>query len=57
LHSSSYDHRQLLAGGMNGGPEPLGEVFIKRGWVVFAPDAAWYGDRAGTGPINRRIVN
>lgn len=50
LHSSSYDHRQLLAPDSNGGAEPLGEVFVKRGWVVFAPDAAWYGDRTGAGP-------
>lgn len=50
LHSSSYDHRQLLAPSTNGGEEPLGVTFVKRGWVVFAPDAAWYGDRAGQGP-------
>lgn len=50
LHSSSYDHRQLLAPNTNGGEEPLGVTFVKRGWVVFAPDAAWYGDRAGRGP-------
>jgi dienelactone hydrolase len=50
LHSSSYDHTQLLVPGTNGGAEPLGEVFVKRGWVVFAPDASWYGDRAGGGP-------
>jgi lysophospholipase L1-like esterase/dienelactone hydrolase len=50
LHSSSYDHTQLLMPNTNGGDEPLGETFVKRGWVVFAPDAAWYGDRAGAGP-------
>jgi lysophospholipase L1-like esterase/dienelactone hydrolase len=50
LHSSSYDHRQLLVPNTNGGPTPLGVEFVKRGWVVFAPDAAWYGDRAGQGP-------
>lgn len=50
LHSSSYDHRQLLAPNTNGGEEPLGLTFVKRGWVVFAPDAAWYGDRVGQGP-------
>lgn len=50
LHSSSFDHRQLLVPNTNGGEEPLGVTFIKRGWVVFAPDAAWYGDRAGQGP-------
>ncbi|OWK43489.1 GDSL-type esterase/lipase family protein [Fimbriiglobus ruber] len=50
LHSSSFDHRQLLAPNTNGGAEPLGVTFAKRGWVVFAPDAAWYGDRNGHGP-------
>jgi lysophospholipase L1-like esterase/dienelactone hydrolase len=50
LHSSSFDHRQLLVPNTNGGEEPLGLTYIKRGWVVFAPDAAWYGDRAGQGP-------
>jgi lysophospholipase L1-like esterase/dienelactone hydrolase len=50
LHSSSYTHTQLLTPNMNGGEEPLGETFVKRGYVVLAPDAAWYGDRAGQGP-------
>ena len=50
LHSSSVDHNQLLIPNTNGGAEPLGETFIKAGYVVFAPDAAWYGDRAGAGP-------
>ena len=54
LHSSSYDHNQLLQPNMNGGAEPLGITFVKRGWVVFAPDAAWYGDRAGAGPAGSR---
>jgi lysophospholipase L1-like esterase/dienelactone hydrolase len=54
LHSSSYDHDQLLTPNMNGGEEPLGVTFVKRGWVVFAPDAAWYGDRAGQGPAGPR---
>ncbi len=54
LHSSSYDHRQLLTPNTNGGEEPLGVTFVKRGWVVFAPDAAWYGDRAGQGPAGPR---
>jgi dienelactone hydrolase len=53
LHSSSYDHTQLLTPNTNGGDEPLGEAFVKRGWVVFAPDAAWYGDRAGAGPAGK----
>jgi dienelactone hydrolase/lysophospholipase L1-like esterase len=50
LHSSSYDHNQLLMPNSNGGEEPLGITLMKRGYVVFAPDAAWYGDRAGQGP-------
>ncbi len=54
LHSSSYDHTQLLQPNTNGGEEPLGVTFAKRGWVVFAPDAAWYGDRAGQGPAGSR---
>jgi lysophospholipase L1-like esterase/dienelactone hydrolase len=54
LHSSSYDHDQLLQPNANGGAEPLGVTFAKRGWVVFAPDAAWYGDRAGQGPAGSR---
>jgi lysophospholipase L1-like esterase/dienelactone hydrolase len=54
LHSSSYDHTQLLQPNTNGGEEPLGITFVKRGWVVFAPDAAWYGARAGQGPAGSR---
>ncbi len=54
LHSSSYNHTQLLMPNYNGGVEPLGETYIKRGWVVFAPDAAWYGDRVGAGPGGSR---
>ncbi len=49
-HSSSFHHPQLLTPNMNGGAEPLGITFVKRGWVVFAADAAWYGERAGKGP-------
>lgn len=54
LHSSSYDHHQLLQPTSNGGEEPLGVTLVKRGYVVFAPDAAWYGDRAGQGPAGSR---
>jgi len=54
LHSSSYDHTQLLQSNTNGGEEPLAVTFAKRGWVVFAPDAAWYGDRVGQGPAGSR---
>lgn len=53
LHSSSVDHNQLLMPNTNGGAEPLGETFMKAGYVVFAPDAAWYGDRAGAGPSGK----
>jgi len=49
-HSSSFHHPQLLTPNMNGGAEPLGITFVKRGWVVFAADAAWYGERGGQGP-------
>jgi lysophospholipase L1-like esterase/dienelactone hydrolase len=54
LHSSSFDHTQLLMPNSNGGEEPLGVTLVKRGYVVFAPDAAWYGDRAGQGPAGSR---
>lgn len=54
LHSSSFDHTQLLQQNSNGGAEPLGITLVKRGFVVFAPDAAWYGDRAGQGPAGSR---
>jgi lysophospholipase L1-like esterase len=50
LHSSTPDSNQLLTPYTNGGPESLGEVFVKKGYVVLAPDAAWYGGRAATGP-------
>ncbi len=50
LHSSSPDKTQILIPHTNGGAEPLGEVFVRAGYVVFAPDAYWHGDRAGTGP-------
>lgn len=54
LHSSSFDHTQLLVPNTNGGEEPLGLTLVKRGYVVLAPDAAWYGDRAGQGPAGPR---
>jgi lysophospholipase L1-like esterase/dienelactone hydrolase len=50
LHSSSFDHTQLLVPNTNGGEEPLGVTLTKKGYVVFAPDAAWYGERARKGP-------
>ncbi len=50
LHSSTPDKNQIVTPNTNGGPEPLGEVFVKAGYVVLSPDAYWHGDRAGTGP-------
>ncbi len=50
LHSSSPDKNQLITPNSNGGALPLGEVLVRRGYVVCAPDAYWHGDRAGTGP-------
>lgn len=50
LHSSTPDKTQVLIPHTNGGDESLGEAFVRRGWVVLAPDAYWHGDRAGTGP-------
>jgi predicted amidohydrolase/dienelactone hydrolase/lysophospholipase L1-like esterase len=50
LHSSTPDSNQLITPATNGGPESLGEVFVKKGYVVLAPDAAWYGGRGATGP-------
>jgi lysophospholipase L1-like esterase len=56
LHSSSYDHNQLLMRGYNGGDEPFGEALIKAGFAVFAPDACWYGGRIGAGPAGTAEV-
>jgi lysophospholipase L1-like esterase/dienelactone hydrolase len=53
LHSSSPDKTQILTPHTNGGTEPLGEAFVRAGYVVLAPDACWYGERAGTGPSGR----
>jgi dienelactone hydrolase/lysophospholipase L1-like esterase len=50
LHSSTPDKTQVIIPGTNGGAEPLGEVFVRAGYAVLAPDAYWHGDRAGTGP-------
>lgn len=50
LHSSTPDKTQVLVPSTNGGAEPLGELFIKAGCAVLAPDAYWHGDRVGTGP-------
>jgi lysophospholipase L1-like esterase len=50
LHSSTPDKTQIIIPHTNGGAEPLGEVLVRAGYVVFAPDAYWHGDRVGTGP-------
>jgi dienelactone hydrolase len=50
LHSSTPDKTQIIIPNTNGGPESLGETFVKAGYVVLSPDAYWHGDRAGTGP-------
>ena len=44
LHSSTPDKNQLIT--VTGGLEPLGEAMVRAGYVVLAPDACWYGDRA-----------
>jgi lysophospholipase L1-like esterase/dienelactone hydrolase len=50
LHSSSPDKTQVVTPHSYGGETPFGEELVKAGFIVFAPDACWYGDRAGTGP-------
>jgi dienelactone hydrolase len=50
LHSSTPDKNQVITPNTNGGAEALGEVFVRAGYVVLAPDAYWHGDRTGTGP-------
>ncbi len=50
LHSSTPDKTQILIPNSNGGAEPLGETFVKAGYVVLSPDAYWHGDRVGMGP-------
>ena len=50
LHSSTPDKNQIITPNTYGGEEPLGEVLVRAGYVVLAPDAYWHGDRAGSGP-------
>jgi dienelactone hydrolase/lysophospholipase L1-like esterase len=50
LHSSTPDKTQVIIPDTNGGAESLGEVFVRAGYAVLAPDAYWHGDRVGTGP-------
>ena len=44
LHSSTPDKNQIIT--VTGGMEPLGEAMVRAGYVVLAPDACYYGDRA-----------
>jgi lysophospholipase L1-like esterase/dienelactone hydrolase len=53
LHSSTPDKNGVLAPNQNGGAEPLGEVLVKKGYIVMAPDACWYGDRSQQAPTSR----
>lgn len=50
LHSSTPDKNQVITPNTNGGTEPLGEAFVRAGYVVVAPDACWYGERAADVP-------
>jgi dienelactone hydrolase len=50
LHSSTPDKTQIIIPGTNGGSESLGLALVRRGYVVFSPDAYWHGDRVGVGP-------
>ncbi len=50
LHSSTPDKTQVITPDTEGGHEPLGEVLVRAGYVVLAPDAYWHGERGGTGP-------
>jgi lysophospholipase L1-like esterase/dienelactone hydrolase len=56
LHSSTPDKDQIVTPGGNGGEEPLGEAFVHAGYVVLAPDACWYGDRAEKVPAGATIA-
>jgi dienelactone hydrolase len=40
----------LITPNTNGGAEPLGEAWVRAGYVVLAPDACWYGERAADVP-------
>ena len=59
LHSSTPDKNALITPGSDS--ESLGEAFVREGYVVVAPDAWYYGDRAenvpsGPGDVYRRGV-
>ncbi len=55
LHSSTPDKNAVLMPD-GGGQKSLGEVLVRRGYVVLAPDAWYYGDRAGNVPSGPRDV-
>jgi dienelactone hydrolase len=54
LHSSTPDKNALITPGSD--PESLGEAFVRHGYVVVAPDAWYYGDRAENVPSGPRDI-
>lgn len=54
LHSSTPDKNALITPGSD--PESIGEAFVRHGYVVVAPDAWYYGDRAENVPSGPRDV-
>jgi dienelactone hydrolase len=54
LHSSTPDKNALITPGSD--PESIGEAFVRNGYVVVAPDAWYYGDRAGNVPSGPRDI-
>lgn len=54
LHSSTPDKNGLITPGED--PESLGEAFVRNGYIVLAPDAPYYGDRAQNVPSGPRDV-
>jgi dienelactone hydrolase len=54
LHSSTPDKNALITPGSD--PESIGEAFVRNGYVVVAPDAWYYGDRAENVPSGPRDV-
>ncbi|MEN3939662.1 alpha/beta hydrolase family protein [Prosthecobacter sp. SYSU 5D2] len=54
LHSSTPDKNGLITPGED--PESIGEALVRNGYVVLAPDAPYYGDRAENVPSGPRDV-
>ncbi|MGV3663046.1 MAG: dienelactone hydrolase family protein [Prosthecobacter sp.] len=54
LHSSTPDKNALITPGTE--PESIGEALVRQGYVVMAPDAWYYGDRAENVPSGPRDV-